>query len=300
MIIAGPLKIVVATAAIAVAPFFGVIVKPLSRPEAPPAIASPELVALKAGSFRYASGGEFLRDGKPVDAPVSTMRRTRPLLIMKYQVTQQDYHRCAGDGACPPLPSSSATDGNTPAVMLSWRDASAYADWLSQKLRVRYRLPTDEEWTVAAASRAPNEAPLMRNSGDPIARWLARYEQESAAKPVNATPMPAGTFGINENGLADLAGNVWEWTTTCYTRSVITDGEAHIVTTNCGVRAAEGRHRAFVTDFIRDARGGGCASGVPPSNLGLRLVRETGRPWNLIARFAAIVVTLSNNPIHRP
>ena len=45
-------------------------------------------------------------------------------------------------------------------------------------------------------------------------------------------------------------------------------------TVNCGVRVAEGVHRAYVTDFIRDARAGGCAQGVPPANLGFRLVRE--------------------------
>ncbi len=36
----------------------------------------------------------------------------------------------------------------------------------------------------------------------------------------------------------------------------------------------EGEHRAYVTDFIRDARAGGCAVGKPPSNLGFRLVRD--------------------------
>jgi hypothetical protein len=43
---------------------------------------------------------------------------------------------------------------------------------------------------------------------------------------------------------------------------------------NCGVRVAEGQHRSYVTDFIRDARAGGCSAGLPPSNLGFRLVRE--------------------------
>ena len=52
---------------------------------------------------------------------------------------------------------------------------------------------------------------------------------------------------------------------------------------NCGVRVAEGAHRAYVTDFIRDARAGGCASGVPPNNLGFRLVRE---PKSWISRAA--------------
>ena len=39
-------------------------------------------------------------------------------------------------------------------------------------------------------------------------------------------------------------------------------------------RVVEGSHRTYITDFIRDARAGGCAVGLPPSNLGFRLVRE--------------------------
>ena len=45
-------------------------------------------------------------------------------------------------------------------------------------------------------------------------------------------------------------------------------------TVNCGVRVVEGEHRSYVTDFIRDARAGGCAVGIPPANLGFRLVRD--------------------------
>jgi hypothetical protein len=42
------------------------------------------------------------------------------------------------------------------------------------------------------------------------------------------------------------------------------------------VRVVEGEHRTYVTDFIRDARAGGCAVGKPPAHLGVRLVRESG------------------------
>ena len=52
------------------------------------------------------------------------------------------------------------------------------------------------------------------------------------------------------------------------------------------MRVVEGQHRAYVTDFIRDARAGGCAAGVPPSNLGFRLVRE---PAPLVARLTRAV-----------
>jgi hypothetical protein len=61
-------------------------------------------------------------------------------------------------------------------------------------------------------------------------------------------------------------------------------------TQNCGVRVAEGAHRAYVTDFIRDARAGGCASGRPPTNLGLRLVRE---PRSFLARVASVFARTS-------
>lgn len=40
----------------------------------------------------------------------------------------------------------------------------------------------------------------------------------------------------------------------------------------------QGAHRTYMTDFIRDPRTGGCATGVPPANLGFRLVVESRRP----------------------
>ena len=33
---------------------------------------------------------------------------------------------------------------------------------------------------------------------------------------------------------------------------------------------------AYISDFIRDARGGGCSVGTPPAYLGFRLVRDDG------------------------
>ena len=61
-----------------------------------------------------------------------------------------------------------------------------------------------------------------------------------------------------------------------FVRHVLNDaGDVVSKSPNCGVRVVEGQDRAYVTDFIRDARAGGCAVGIPPDNLGFRLVRES-------------------------
>ena len=87
---------------------------------------------------------------------------------------------------------------------------------------------------------------------------------------------PLGHFGVNTAGVADMAGNIWEWTQTCFQNGTLSPDGAAILTQSeyCGVRAVQGKHRAFVIDFIRDARSGGCAAGVPPDYLGFRLVRD--------------------------
>jgi hypothetical protein len=58
---------------------------------------------------------------------------------------------------------------------------------------------------------------------------------------------------------------------------------ARVTNTNCGVRVVEGAHRTYMTDFIRDPRSGGCAAGVPPANLGFRLVVEDEK-WPALHR----------------
>ena len=152
-------------------------------------------------------------------------------------------------------------------VGVGWHDASAYATWVSRKTGISHRLPTDEEWTFAAAEKARDEAMPFIDPADPAQAWIARYEAESArSRPAATSAQPGGTFGTNSNGLDDLAGNVWEWTNSCFVRVSLDDGGERITNTNCGVRVVEGAHRSYMTDFIRDPRSGGCAAGVPPAN----------------------------------
>ncbi|MCP3396824.1 SUMF1/EgtB/PvdO family nonheme iron enzyme [Bradyrhizobium sp. CCGB20] len=234
----------------------------------------PTIIRVAPGDLSYREAGDFTRGGQQAEVPLRAMRFNRPLHIMRHQVSSSDYRLCVQDGACRALDRGVAIASDRPAVQVSWHDAQAYAGWLSRKTGHNYRLPSDAEWAFAAGSRFRDDgAPV--DADDPSKRWLSRYERESERDLSDTTAYPFGKFGMNEHGIEDLAGNVWEWTSTCFVRSRIDEaGNAGRATVNCGVRVAEGAHRAYVTDFIRDARAGGCAQGVPPANLGFRLVRE--------------------------
>jgi formylglycine-generating enzyme required for sulfatase activity len=235
------------------------------------------LVEVHAGNVAYRVAGDFTRNGKQAAAPLRQIIFERPLAIMKHQVSAADYQACVDDRACRALDRGVAIAADRPAVQVSFHDANAYAAWLSHRTGEKYRLPTDEEWAFAAGSKFGDDG-LPVDNDDPSKRWIARYERESE-KTGGTGARAFGHFGVNENGLADLAGNVWEWTSTCFNRYRLdAAGETVSRTQNCGVRVVEGQHRSYVTDFIRDARAGGCAAGVPPDNLGFRLVREP-RSW---------------------
>ncbi len=275
MLIAFKLKLALAcvaglTGPLAVAPLFNDAAAPDRIPGHPPA-----LVELQPGAVSYRVAGDFTRSDRQIEAPMTSVRFTRPLSIMKHQVSAADYQRCVDAAGCRALSPGVKSAADRPAVQISWHDADAYAAWLSRSTGEHYRLPTDEEWAFAAGSRYKDDS-LPVDDSDPSKRWLARYERESNRElGTEIEAQPSGHFGVNENGLYDMSGNVWEWTSTCFVRSRLDEnGQAISKNSNCGVRVAEGQHRSYVTDFVRDARAGGCAAGVPPANLGFRLVRE--------------------------
>lgn len=235
-----------------------------------------ELMTLPPGSFDHAQPGEFLRDNHPAPAPIVRETIGTPLEIMKFQVTASDYDRCVSDGACKPADSRLA--GNVPATGVSFLDAQAYASWLSAKTGESWRLPTDVEWAYAAGERF--RADIEGGEGDPAdpaKRWLTQYRNETAlGRKPDPEPRARGSFGLNSKGVADIAGNVWEWTSTCYAHATMSSGGVASSIGNCGVHVVEGFHRTYMSNFIRDGKSGGCAVGTPPDNLGFRLVHDRG------------------------
>lgn len=238
------------------------------------------LAVIPPASVEYYTTAESLRNGMPVVPARMQSTLERPLHVMKRLVSQAEYAQCVQEEGCRPLHKSQRDDvsPDLPVVGVSWDDATAYARWYSQKTGQSYRLPTYAEWVHVAGEAFREDQRLdLYNPDNPAQRWLADYALEAQRKSAgDPFPKPLGSFGTNAAGVQDIGGNVWEWTDTCHVRRYVDENGESILppTENCGIRVVAGSHHSLITDFMRDPKAGACSVGIPPANLGIRLVRE--------------------------
>lgn len=236
-------------------------------------------VAIPPGKVEYYSTAERLMNGKPTTPERVVAEFAEPLYIMKRQVSQAEYAECVRAKGCRPLDKQLRDDVSPelPVVGVSWQDATDYARWYGSRTGREYRLPTYAEWVHAAGEAFKEELRLdIHDPDNPAQRWLAEYALEARRAIVeDPRPKPFGTFGTNAAGVQDLNGNVWEWTDTCQERQYVGENGEPLLppNLNCGVRVVAGSHYSLITDFIRNPKGGACSVGIPPANLGIRLVR---------------------------
>ncbi len=169
---------------------------------------------------------------------------------------------CVADGACEQTDQIKVADGaiTFPVTDINPMDIAKFIDWLNAKTNESWRLPTLSEWRDYS-SALPKET--RKRFTDPRLYWAADY---GIKKPFVRAVQNSGHYGTLPNGLRDIGGNVWEWTSTC------TNGES--VGSRCPAYFVVGEHEAEIPVFLRDVITGGCSSGAPPTNLGFRLVQE--------------------------
>ncbi|MDA0867806.1 MAG: SUMF1/EgtB/PvdO family nonheme iron enzyme [Cyanobacteria bacterium] len=175
-----------------------------------------EMVAIPGGEFTMGAP-ETEADSRDDERPQRQVT-IAPFFMGQYVVTQAQYQAVMGQN-----PSNFTENGaDRPVEQVSWEDAVAFCEALSEQTGRIYRLPSEAEWEYAC--RAGTESPFY--FGPTITTELANYrgqdwELEGVTYPGNYGQGPKGTFREettavgsfppNGFGLYDMHGNVWEW-----------------------------------------------------------------------------------------
>jgi formylglycine-generating enzyme required for sulfatase activity len=135
--------------------------------------------------------------------------------IGRYEVTNAQYERFvrATGYQTPRGWSGGSIPGGLedhPVVNVSWHDALAYCRWLSEETGQIVRLPTEAEWEKAA-----------RGTDGRVYPWGDEFDAAKCNSLENdiQTTTPVGQYspqGDSPYGVADVAGNVWEWTSSVH------------------------------------------------------------------------------------
>jgi len=96
-----------------------------------------------------------------------------------------------------------------PVVCVSWHDANAYAQWLSDKTGYEYRLPSEAEWEYAARAGSTS----LYGHGDQMDKEQANFAGHHGGT------VEVDTCAPNVFGLCGMHGNVAEWTEDCWNRN---------------------------------------------------------------------------------
>ena len=98
-----------------------------------------------------------------------------------------------------------------PVVNVTWHDAVAYCQWLSQVVGKHITLPSEAQWEKAARGQ-PGQTRL------PVGRQLRQPARCNTSNWGWVGTTPVGIFpgGASPYGVLDMSGNVWEWTTSLY------------------------------------------------------------------------------------
>jgi len=248
----------------------------------------PRMVVIPLGDYLMGSpedepGHDFS------EAPMVRVTISKPFAIGMFEVTKIEFNQFMIEtghqkqGQCKQKPKGFSLAGwfekkdllppeeyRLPADCLSWWDANAYVDWLSEKTGMSYRLPSAAEWEYAARAMTKT----AYHTGEEIDGSQAQFYRSQRAEP---SPVEVTTFKPNRFGLYNMHGNIAEWVDDCWHTNLYeapSHQDAWTQRGDCKYRVTKGGSWLDGLYDIRAAARGRQNAELGDKRLGLRVVRD--------------------------
>ena len=269
-----------------------------------------KLVPVPAGEFAMGDA-----QGAPDEQPLARVVIARPFLMGAFEITNEQFRRFNavfdphyygkrhGQPDDQGLPLNSPQQ---PAIGVSWHDAMAFCQWLTQRTGRRFTLPTEGQWEWAcragSATRlaygdvdtdwslwanladASFRAGVMRNGARQQTGGLDHLMLDGADLGDNrfddhaVVTAPVGNFRPNAWGLFDLHGNAAEWTLSEYRPYPYREDDGRNATGSGGRRVVRGGSFYDPPRRSRSAARLDYPAWQRVFNVGFRVVGEFGPP----------------------
>jgi formylglycine-generating enzyme required for sulfatase activity len=159
---------------------------------------APEMVVIPPGTFLMGSPldepGHSDGEGPQYDVVIPNR-----FAVGRYPVTFDEWDAAFAAGGVKHNPEDEGWGrGSRPAINVSWDDAQAYVNWLSEKTGSRYRLPSEAEWEYVCRADTTT------------AYWFGDQIREDQAN-LRGIATEVGLYPPNGFGVYDMHANVAEW-----------------------------------------------------------------------------------------